>query len=87
MQKAENVTYSTDLPDKYCWLIIIATINPITAVTPIEAIGKEFDPNFHNAVMQVESEEFEPGTVAQELMKGYTCKGKVIRYSMVKVAN
>lgn len=54
-------------------------------VIPIEAVGKEFDPNFHNAVMQVESEEFESGTVAQELQKGYMYRENVVRYSMVAV--
>ena len=56
-------------------------------VTPIEAIGKEFDPNFHNAVMQVESEEFESGLVAQELQKGYMYRDTVVRYSMVGVVS
>ena len=56
-------------------------------VTPIEAIGKEFDPNFHNAVMQVESEEFESGVVAQELQKGYMYRESVVRYSMVAVVS
>ena len=56
-------------------------------VKPIEALGKEFDPDLHNAVMQVESEEYEPGTVAQELQKGYKYRDTVIRHSMVKVAN
>ena len=54
-------------------------------VTPIEAVGKEFDPNFHNAVMQMESEEYESGVVAQELLKGYTYKETVVRHSMVAV--
>ncbi|MBQ2283294.1 MAG: nucleotide exchange factor GrpE [Agathobacter sp.] len=54
-------------------------------VKPIEALGKEFDPEFHNAVMQVESEEYESGIVAQELMKGYTYKDTVVRHSMVAV--
>ena len=54
-------------------------------VTPIEAVGKEFDPNLHNAVMQVESEEYESGTVAQELQKGYTYRDGVVRHSMVAV--
>lgn len=54
-------------------------------VKPIEALGKEFDPNFHNAVMQVESDEFETGFVAQELQKGYTYRDTVVRYSMVAV--
>ena len=55
-------------------------------VKPIEALGKEFDPNLHNAVMQVESEEYEEGIVAQELQKGYTYHDTVIRHSMVAVA-
>ena len=54
-------------------------------VTPIEAVGLEFDPNLHNAVMQVQSEEYESGIVAQELQKGYTYRGNVVRYSMVAV--
>jgi len=54
-------------------------------VKPIEALGYEFDPNLHNAVMQVESEEYESGVVAQELMKGYTYRENVVRHSMVAV--
>jgi molecular chaperone GrpE len=54
-------------------------------VKPIEAVGKEFDPNFHNAVMQVASEEYESGVVAQEYQKGYTYHDTVIRHSMVGV--
>lgn len=54
-------------------------------VKPIEAVGKPFDPNFHNAVMQVDSEEYDTGTVAQELQKGYTYHDTVIRHSMVAV--
>lgn len=54
-------------------------------VKPIEAVGKEFDPDFHNAVMQVESEEYESGVVAQELQKGYTYHDTVVRHSMVAV--
>lgn len=54
-------------------------------VKPIEAVGKEFDPNLHNAVMQVESEEYESGVVAQELQRGYTYRESVVRHSMVAV--
>ncbi|MBD5539582.1 MAG: nucleotide exchange factor GrpE [Lachnospiraceae bacterium] len=54
-------------------------------VKPIEAVGLEFDPNLHNAVMQVESEEYESGVVAQELQKGYTYRDTVVRHSMVAV--
>ena len=54
-------------------------------VKPIEAVGQEFDPNLHNAVMQVESDEYESGVVAQELQKGYTYHDMVVRHSMVGV--
>ena len=54
-------------------------------VKPIEAVGREFDPNLHNAVMQVASEEYESGVVAQELQKGYTYRDSVVRHSMVAV--
>lgn len=54
-------------------------------VKPIEAVGTEFNPDFHNAVMQVESEEYESGFVAQELQKGYMYRDSVIRHSMVAV--
>lgn len=54
-------------------------------VKPIEAVGAEFNPELHNAVMQVESEELETGMVAQELQKGYTYRGTVVRHSMVAV--
>lgn len=54
-------------------------------VKPIEAVGQEFDPNFHNAVMQMESDEYESGIVAQELMKGYMYNETVVRHSMVAV--
>lgn len=54
-------------------------------VKPIEALGCEFDPNFHNAVMQMESDEFESGVIAQELMKGYMYRDTVVRHSMVAV--
>lgn len=54
-------------------------------VKAIEAVGKEFDPHLHNAVMQVASEEYESGIVAQELLKGYTYRDSVVRHSMVAV--
>ncbi len=54
-------------------------------VTPIEAVGTEFDPDRHNAVMQVESEEYESGFVAQEMQKGYMYRDTVLRHSMVAV--
>lgn len=54
-------------------------------VKPIEAVGCEFNPELHNAVMQVESEEYESGIIAQELQKGYTYRDSVVRHSMVAV--
>ena len=54
-------------------------------VKPIEAVGQEFDPEFHNAVMQVESDQYESGVVAQELQRGYLYHDQVIRHSMVAV--
>lgn len=56
-------------------------------VTPIEAVGKEFDPNFHNAVMHVEDEAYGENEVVEELQKGYMYRDTVVRHSMVKVAN
>lgn len=56
-------------------------------VKPIEAEGKEFDPNLHNAVMHVEDESLGANTVAGELQKGYTYRDMVVRHSMVQVAN
>lgn len=55
-------------------------------VTVIDAVGCEFNPDFHNAVMQAPSEEYESGIITQELQKGYIYKDKVIRHSMVMVA-
>ena len=56
-------------------------------VKPIEAVGKEFDPELHNAVMHVDDESLGENIVAEELQKGYTYRGSVVRHSMVKVAN
>lgn len=56
-------------------------------VRPIEAVGQEFDPNFHNAVMHVEDEEAGENIVVEEFQKGYTYRESVVRHSMVKVAN
>lgn len=56
-------------------------------VKPIPAVGEEFNPDFHNAVMQVESEEYESGVIAQELQKGYTYRDSVVRHSMVAVVS
>lgn len=59
----------------------------VIGVEPIKAVGEEFNPELHNAVMHEENEEFGENTISEELMRGYTCKGRVIRHSMVKVAN
>ena len=56
-------------------------------VKPIEAVGQEFNPDFHNAVMHVEDEEFGENVVAEEFQKGYMYRESVVRHSMVKVAN
>ncbi|MFS8612958.1 MAG: nucleotide exchange factor GrpE, partial [Planifilum fulgidum] len=53
---------------------------------PIEAVGKPFDPHLHNAVMQTESDEYESGTVVEELQRGYRFKDRVLRPTMVKVS-
>lgn len=56
-------------------------------VKPIPAVGEEFNPDFHNAVMQVESDEYDSGVIAQELQKGYTYRDSVVRHSMVAVVS
>ena len=57
-------------------------------IKPIKALGEQFDPNLHNAVMHIEDEAIDDNTVVEEFMKGYEYKdGRVVRYSMVKVAN
>ncbi|MBV6712593.1 nucleotide exchange factor GrpE [Paenibacillus chitinolyticus] len=55
-------------------------------LTPIEAVGQPFNPEFHQAIMQVESDDYEEGIVVEEVQKGYMLKDKVIRPSMVKVS-
>lgn len=65
---------------------IMTTLDSV-GVKAIEAVGNEFDPDFHNAVMHVEDESVGENIVVEELQKGYTYKGFVVRHSMVKVAN
>lgn len=65
----------------------LMTVLTDLGVTPIEAVGQEFDPNFHNAVMHVENEELGENIIAEEFQKGYKYKDAVLRYSMVTVAN
>ena len=63
------------------------TVLESVEVKPIEALGNQFDPNFHNAVMHVEEENFGENEVAEEFQKGYMYRDSVVRHSMVKVAN
>ncbi|BDZ77159.1 hypothetical protein Lac1_13420 [Claveliimonas bilis] len=65
---------------------LMTTLDEI-GVKPIEAVGQEFNPDFHNAVMHVENENFGENMVAEEFQKGYTYRDSVVRHSMVKVAN
>ena len=65
---------------------LITTLESL-GVEPIEAVDKEFNPDLHNAVMHVEDESVGDNIVVEELQKGYTYKGFVVRHSMVKVAN
>ena len=65
---------------------LVTTLEGIE-VKPIEAVGQPFDPDFHNAVMHVEDENFGENIVAEEFQKGYTYRDSVVRHSMVKVAN
>ena len=65
----------------------LITVLADLGVTPIEAVGQEFDPNLHNAVMHAEDEELGENIVAEEFQKGYKYKDTVLRHSMVKVAN
>lgn len=65
----------------------LITVLTDLGVTPIEAVGQEFDPNLHNAVMHAEDEELGENIIAEEFQKGYKYKDTVLRHSMVKVAN
>ena len=65
---------------------LMTTLDGI-GVKPIEAVGKEFNPDFHNAVMHVEDEELGENIIAEEFQKGYMYHDSVVRHSMVKVAN
>lgn len=65
---------------------LMTTLEEI-GVKPIEAVGQEFDPDFHNAVMHVEDEEVGENIITEEFQKGYLYRDSVVRHSMVKVAN
>ena len=81
-QKAEPFAQGVEMTYKQ----LMTTLESIE-LKPIEAVGKEFDPNLHNAVMHVEDENLGENVVAEEFQKGYTYRDSVIRHSMVKVAN
>lgn len=65
----------------------IQTMFEEVGVTPIEAVGQEFDPNLHNAVMHIDDDAYGENEISQELQKGYRYRGTVVRHSMVQVAN
>lgn len=65
----------------------LLTVFEELGVKPIEAVGEVFDPNLHNAVMMVDDDSLESGTIAEEMQKGYLYKESVVRHSMVKVVN
>ena len=65
---------------------LLTTLDEV-GVKPIEAVGKEFNPDFHNAVIHVEDEEAGENIIVEEFQKGYLYKDFVVRHSMVKVAN
>ena len=65
---------------------IMTTLEGV-GVNPIEAVGQEFNPDFHNAVMHVEDEEAGENIITEEFQKGYMYHDSVVRHSMVKVAN
>ncbi len=79
---AESVADGVKMIDKQ-FADVLADIG----VEAIPAVGEEFDPEKHNAVMHDENEEFGENTISEEFMKGYTYKDKVVRHSMVKVSN
>ncbi len=83
-QVAEGDAFADGM--KMIYKQLMTTLDEL-GVKPIEAVGKEFDPNFHNAVMHVDDETAGDNMVVEELQKGYTYKDFVVRHSMVKVAN
>lgn len=83
-QAAEGDAFADGM--KMIYKQLMTTLDEL-GVKPIEAVGKEFDPNFHNAVMHVDDETVGDNMVVEELQKGYTYKDFVVRHSMVKVAN
>ena len=85
-QKDENMTFESFSEGIQMIYNQLHSIIEKYNVKPIEAIGQQFDPNLHEALMHVESDEFEEGVVALEINKGYMMADKVIRHSKVGVA-
>lgn len=83
-QAAEGDAFADGM--KMIYKQLMTTLDEL-GVKPIDAVGKEFDPNFHNAVMHVDDDSVGENVVVEELQKGYTYKEFVVRHSMVKVAN
>lgn len=83
-QAAEGDAFAEGM--KMIYKQLMTTLEEL-GVKPIEALGNEFDPNFHNAVMHIDDESVGENIVVEELQKGYTYKDFVVRHSMVKVAN
>lgn len=83
-QAAEGDAFAEGM--KMIYKQLMTTLDEV-GVKPIEAVGKEFDPDFHNAVMHVDDESVGENLVVEEFQKGYTYKDFVVRHSMVKVAN
>ena len=75
-----------DKKDEKIYKQLMTTLDGI-GVKPIEAVGQEFNPDFHNAVMHEENEEAGENTITEEFQKGYMYRDSVVRHSMVKVAN
>jgi molecular chaperone GrpE len=65
----------------------LETVLTNEGLTAMETVGKPFNPEFHQAIMQVESDEHEEGIVVEEVQKGYMLKDKVLRPAMVKVSS
>ncbi len=85
MSEEEKVTPFAEGMEKI-YKQLMTTLEGI-GVKPIDAVGQEFNPDFHNAVMHVEDEELGENIVAEEFQKGYMYRDSVVRHSMVKVAN
>ena len=85
MQEEEKATPFAEGMEKI-YKQLMTTLESV-GVKPIEAVGQEFNPDFHNAVMHVEDEELGENIIAEEFQKGYMYRDSVVRHSMVKVAN